>query len=584
MGKNTKKRATTGPMRREMARLATDLRGQESQHLANPQDEGNVRQLRGRNVPIPIPPNLREGSTNDTPPGGTPPLQPPDKTSDVEPPVPPPLPSSTSSVSPPVPPDATDTKRTPTLTPQTTKPNLPPKPVASRTRGNQRSEMPQGASSEMESDDYHRVSRLLTKQAEKINKGKLALDLQDRDRTPSYVSESEEDTSTHTLKARPYDDGEVSLRAVATSSSEATSVRSKSPSSEVYLTPVQTRDNARQDVDYDHAQGKRYIENKIVKWPGAGTYVDGRYYSYRNRDVKNMKPLTDAIVYHPPACTFVRIRGDELSVVAKMPISLDQLVIFERYECYTCYDPVSNEATTEDLMWDSFQLLHADRDPGYETPTYMSVTNLPQSNVTPTSHLHREGMRVNSFGNSVDLASYERQQSRKGSVVERLLDGKSQIQSQLYDISSESNEDEHNLPRTLGQHQMQYLTHFQSIRNVQEPLGSLEGQTSSQNLHGQAGVTHTEPVSRHQVTRLKEIMETNSRVLQDQIDWNHKKIREGERLRGLHETGTSMTPIQKVEKSTSTSGLRSELSHPPLNRNYCVNCEAYLENCQCQRM
>ena len=91
MGKNTKKRVTKVPMEREQARLATDLQGQEGQHLMNPQGESNVRRLRGRNVPIPIPPTLREGLRADIPPGGTPVLQPPDKTLAAEPPVPPPL-------------------------------------------------------------------------------------------------------------------------------------------------------------------------------------------------------------------------------------------------------------------------------------------------------------------------------------------------------------------------------------------------------------------------------------------------------------------------------------------------------------
>ena len=589
-------------MEREQARLATDLRGQEGQHLMNPQGESNVRRLRGRNVPIPIPPTLREGLRADLPPGGTPALQPPDKTLAAEPPVPPPLLHSSTSVPPVTPPNTSATKRPPSLTNPMTKPNLPPKPVTSRTRSNPRSEMPQGVSSEMESDDYHGVSKLLTERAAKINKGKLALDLQDRDRTPSYVSDSEDDTSSHTLKARPYDDGEVSLRAVASSSSDATSIRSKSPSSEVYLTPTQTRNNTRQEVDHHHAQGKRYIEEKINRWSGAGTHIDGRYYSYRNHDVKNMKPLTDAIIYHPPARKFVRIRGDELSIVAKMPISLDQLIVFERFECYTCYDPVSTEATTDDLTWDSFQLMHPEGDPGYETPDYMSVSNL-QSNVTPTPRLDHAEVKVNSFGNSVDLGSYERQQPKEESVVERLLDDKSQIQSQLRDISSESNEDEQNLPRTLGQHQMQFLTHFQSIRNVQEQQSRSTEKTSGQTNQGayvqrtptqpppsfpnqyspdEVEVTREELASRHQVSRLKEIMETNLRVLQDQIDWNHEKIREGERVRELKEQGTSMTPRKRDEKSTNTSGLDVNSLKPPLEQNYCTNCGEYLRNCRCR--
>ena len=113
MGKNTKKRVTKVPMEREQARLATDLRGQEGQHLLNPQGESNFRRLRGRNVPIPIPPTLREGLRADIPPGGTPALQPPDKTLAAEPPVPPPLHSSTSV--PPVTPLTPPPRRDPLL-------------------------------------------------------------------------------------------------------------------------------------------------------------------------------------------------------------------------------------------------------------------------------------------------------------------------------------------------------------------------------------------------------------------------------------------------------------------------------------
>ena len=42
-------------MERERLRMQTDLIGQENQYLVNTRDSGNLRQLRGRNIPIPTP-------------------------------------------------------------------------------------------------------------------------------------------------------------------------------------------------------------------------------------------------------------------------------------------------------------------------------------------------------------------------------------------------------------------------------------------------------------------------------------------------------------------------------------------------
>ena len=191
------------------------------------------------------------------------------------------------------------------------KPDVPPKPISSRTRSRTRPEMPHGVSSEMESDDYHGVSKLLAKGAAKINKGRLALELQDRNKSYSYLSESDEDISSQTTQARPYNDGEVSLRAVV--SSDSSSFRSKSPSGDVYLTPTQPTERSKEQVLSSQAQSidsKRYIEEKVRQWPGSGTHVDGRYYSYANYGGTDEKPIEDAIVFHPPARKFVRIRGE----------------------------------------------------------------------------------------------------------------------------------------------------------------------------------------------------------------------------------------------------------------------------------
>ena len=226
-----------------------------------------------------------------------------------------------------------------------------------------------------------------------------------------------------------------------------------------------------------------------------------------------------------------------------------------------------------------------------------------RSSVPHNSRQDHAGLKLNSFGIVVDLTNYLKEPSREESVVERLLDDKNQIQSQLRDISSESNEDERNLSRTLGEHQMQFLTHFRSIQNVQEQRGRLIDKPSLQNAQGapmpktpsqvpplpsaqhssqDVEISCEELASSRQVSRLKEIMETNLKILQDQIDWNHEKIQEGERVK---EQGTSMTPIRRNEKSTSMSGLDTNSLHSPLyqNQNNCQHCGAEdLQNCQCR--
>ena len=53
-------------MERERLRIQTDLIGQENQHLVNTRDSGNVRQLRGHNIPIPTPLNLSDKSGPDS--------------------------------------------------------------------------------------------------------------------------------------------------------------------------------------------------------------------------------------------------------------------------------------------------------------------------------------------------------------------------------------------------------------------------------------------------------------------------------------------------------------------------------------
>ena len=61
------------------------------------------------------------------------------------------------------------------------------------------------------------------------------------------------------------------------------------------------------------------------------------------------KPIDDAIIFHPLTREFVRVKGHNAGVVARMPITLDQFLIFERFDCYTCYDPVGDHLVSEDL-------------------------------------------------------------------------------------------------------------------------------------------------------------------------------------------------------------------------------------------
>ena len=65
----------------------------------------------------------------------------------------------------------------------------------------------------MESDDYHHISEHLQRAAAKINKTKLAITLQDKDKPPSRLSESDKETVMGPDKY-PYDDGEVVMKKV----------------------------------------------------------------------------------------------------------------------------------------------------------------------------------------------------------------------------------------------------------------------------------------------------------------------------------------------------------------------------------
>ena len=198
----------------------------------------------------------------------------------------------------------------------------------------------QGVSSEMESDDYHHISEQLSRAAEKINKGKLALDLQDKDRHPSHLSESDEDSGPQQPHMYPYDDGEVMLTTV--SSPQNSIGDPKFSSVDRYSTPKQSAvslvPGQRESPPTNLREELVRIEEKLRKWTGSSTKPDGRYYSCDNVDSGNMKPIERAIIYHPLAHMFVRVEGRNIRIIAHMPITMDQYITFERFEtCHQIY-------------------------------------------------------------------------------------------------------------------------------------------------------------------------------------------------------------------------------------------------------
>ena len=116
----------------------------------------------------------------------------------------------------------------------------------------------------------------------------------------------------------------------------------------------------------------------------------------------------------------------------------------------------------------------------------------------------------------------------------------------MQEISSEGTGEEDKdkempLPPTLGEHQLRYLGNWQSVRDVLEPRSDGHHHNNSchppgeinthlqQNIH--AHRTYSPPTNDpavpsrfSQVARLKEYVQLNIKVLQDQIDWNSQKF------------------------------------------------------------
>ena len=156
---------------------------------------------------------------------------------------------------------------------------------------------------------------------------------------------------------------------------------------------------------------------------------------------------------------------------------------------------------------------------------------------------------LNSFGTAIDTSRHlVDPESPVDPYIEELLGTKRHLQEQHQEISSKGSSEgdkgkESPLPPTLGEHQMQYLGNWQSIKNVLEPKSESHLQTNShhpveeidthlqQYLHEYGAcsplaynpLAPSTPSRFSQVARLKEYLQLNIKILQDQIDWNSHK-------------------------------------------------------------
>ena len=474
--------------------MQTNLVRAENQHIALGETEignENVKRLRGRNVPIPIPPP--PGMPPETLKTSTPPY--PDSAEPfylgINLPIPPttPEPSQIAQME-----KGTVAKMNSTpISPQTKqKPPVPPRPTV---LGNRDPNIHR-VSSEMKSDDYHYISEHLQRAAAKINKTKLAITLQDKDKPPSRLSESNEESITDPDRY-PYDDGEVIMKKVmpseqwgSTSGDEGEYLIPR----EIPREPILKPDITLQDNDLkqnpttstpfsplSRFEINHRIEDELRNWTGASTRIDDRYYSYSDEGCPTKtRPIEDAIIYHPPARQFVRVQGPYVRVIALMLITMSQLEWFKSLPCYRCYDPVKENIPNEDLAWDNFQMIHSEPDSVYETPNTTNdkkqIDNMGQGNGSPG---------LNSFGTAIDTSRHLVDPDPPvDSYVEELLEMKRCLQEQLQEISSEGTSKgdkgkEPPLPPTLGEHQMRYLGNWQSIRDVLEPRSDSHLQINS---------------------------------------------------------------------------------------------------------
>ena len=459
---------------------------------------------------------------------------------------------------------------------------IPPKPTLPKIQGD--TSGVQIVSSEMESDNYHHISEQLSQATEKININKLVLELQDKDRQLSRMSESNEDGIQP--QVYPYDDGEVKLKTIMSPGSSTGG--SKTSSVDQYLTPKSLVVNpilsCKESSSSNHREHMKISETEVGQWTRASVLSNGKYYSHEGRDPKCMKLIETAIVYHPPSRTFVRVKDKKAGIIARMLITLDQLANFKTFPCYLYYDPIIESNINDELAWDSFQTLHSEINPTYETPHHDV-----KDQVTETDE---QEPKMNSFRNLVDLMKYTDRPKELELSVEHLLDTKTRLQEQLKNSSNESIREEGNHPKTLGEHQMPYLMGLKSIRDVQ--LGKVDPgyrQHVYSSDEGRKPPLRTEndddpfdsmgernPSRFGHVECLKEYLQSNIQILQEQIEWNDRMKQVEMQLR---EQGTTMTPIMKVNHGTSMNETTVEKSLPEAL--YCLHCTEWGHDIyQCQ--
>ena len=116
-----------------------------------------------------------------------------------------------------------------------------------------------------------------------------------------------------------------------------------------------------------------------------------------------------------------------------MPITMSQLEQFKRLPCYRCMDPVKENIPTEDLAWDSFQMIHSEQDSVYETP---NNTN-EKKQIDNTGH-GNGSLGLNSFGTAIDTSRHlVDPEPPVDPYIEELLETKRRLQEKLQEISSE---------------------------------------------------------------------------------------------------------------------------------------------------
>ena len=356
----------------------------------------------------------------------------------------------------------------------------------------------------------------------------------------------------------PYNDGEVTIKKVmslvpwgSTSGEEGEYLLPKEPPLKTDITLQNSNLTKNPTTSTPFPPPTRIeinqIEDELRTWTGAGTRMDDRYYSYNDEGCPaKAKPIEDVIIYHPPARQFVRVQGSYVRVIALMPVTMSQLEQFKNVPCYRCYDPVKENLPNEDLAWDNFQIVHSESDSIYETPN-VTNDNKRSLNVGQESG----SMGLNSFGTATNISRHLVDPDSIDSYVEQLLETKRHLQEQLQEISSEGmgeeeKEKEMPFPPTLGEHQMKYLGKWQSVKDVLESRNDDHNHNNSYppgelNTHLQHDIhtsrTHDPPTNDpvvpsrfSQVAHLKEYLQLNIKVLQDQIDWNSQKIHADELL------------------------------------------------------